>query len=111
MLMVLLLSSIDPPVRASPRDIMSVCPSVNAVGATTSSIDPSVRASPHDIMSVCQSVTAVAATASIVDLSDKASLHDISSVCLSDKTSDACYVAPCHVASETLSHMPSDTSI
>ena len=54
-------------------------------------------------MSVCPSVTAVGATASIVDLSDKASLQDISSVCLSDQTSDACYVVPRHVASETLS--------
>ena len=94
-------SSIDPPVRASPRDTMSVGPSVNTVGATTSSIVPSVSASPRDIMSVCPSVNAVGATASIVDLSDKVCLQDILSVCLSDQTSDACYVAPRHVASET----------
>ena len=75
-------SSIDPPVRASPRDTMSVGPSVNTVGATTSSIVPSVRDSPRDIKSVCLSINAVGATASIVDLSDKASLQDISSVCL-----------------------------
>ena len=103
-------SSIDPPVRASPRDTMSVGPSVNAVGATTSSIVPSVSDSPRDIMSVCPSVNAVGATASIVDLSDKVCLQDISSVCLSDQTSDAFCVAPRHVASETLSgvtcHMP-----
>ena len=98
-------SSIDPHVRASPHDTMSVGPSINAVGATTSSIVPSVRARPHDIMSVCPSVNAVGATASIVDLSDKACLQDISSVCLSDQTSDACYVAPHHVASETLSRV------
>ena len=103
-------SSIDPPVRASPRDTMSVGPSVDTVGATTSSIVPSVRDSPRDIMSVCPSVNAVGATTSIVDLSDKVCLQDISSVCLSDQTSDAFCVAPHHVASETLSgvtcHMP-----
>ena len=67
-------------------------------------------------MSVCPSVNAVGATASIVDLSDKVCLQDISSVCLSDQTSDACYVGPRHVASETfrgvtchLSH-PSENS-
>ena len=103
-------SSIDPPVRASSRDIMSVGPSVNTVGATTSSIVPSIRDSPRGIKSVCLSGNAVGATASIVDLSDKASLQDISSVCLSDQTSDAFYVMPRLVASKTLSgvtcHMP-----
>ena len=67
-------------------------------------------------MSVCPSVNSVGATASIVDLSDKVCLQDISSVCLSDQTSDACYVAPRHVTSENfrgvachLSH-PSENS-
>ena len=86
------------------RDRLSVgvdCLSINAVGATTSSVDPPVRASPRDRMSVCLSVNDVGTTASIVDLSDKVCLQDISSVCLSDQTSDACYVAPRHVASET----------
>ena len=113
------LANVDQMETSGARDRLSVgvdCLSINAVGATTSSVDPPVRASPRDIMSVCPSVNAVGATDSIVDLSDKVCLQDISSVCLSDQTSDACYVAPRHVASETfrgvtchLSH-PSENS-
>ena len=112
------LANVDQVETSGAHDRLSVgvdCLSINAVGATTSSVDPPVRASPRD-MSVCPSVNAVGATASIVDLSDKVCLQDISSVCLSDQTSDACYVAPHHVASETfcgvtchLSH-PSENS-
>ena len=113
------LANVDQMETSGARDGLSVgvdCLSINAVGATTSSVDPPVRASPRDRMSVCPSVNAVGATASIVDLSDKVCLQDISFVCLSDQTSDACYVAPHHVASETfrgvtchLSH-PSENS-
>ena len=113
------LANVDQMETSRARDGLSVgvdCLSINAVGATTSSVDPPLRASPRDRMSVCPSVNAVGATASIVDLSDKVCLQDISSVCLSDQTSDACYVAPRHVASETfrgvtchLSH-PSENS-
>ena len=112
------LANVDQMETSGARDGLSVgvdCLSINAVGATTSSVDPPVRASPRD-MSVCPSVSAVGAIASIVDLSDEVCLQDISSVCPSDQTSDACYVAPRHVASETfrrvtchLSH-PSENS-
>ena len=99
------LANVDQMEPSGARDRLSVevdCLSINAVGATNSSIDPSIRASTRDIKSVCLSVNAVGATASIVDLSDKTSLQDISSLCLSDQTSDACNVAPRHVASENL---------